>query len=141
MRVSHFEVPFFLVWREEPCKNIMTGDDALVEILSVSQSCCIGDAVFSKDMLVINKGKVLDAVHSLEAQRLLVAQGVYCIRPKCKAKAKESPKFKFSSKCPDFLEKKTERKIELFCRPIGYQNSTKPRNDIGTETSRKKCHQ
>lgn len=75
---------------------------------------------------MINKGKVLDAVHSLEAQRLLVAQGVYCIRPKCKAKAeKESPKFKFSSKCPDFIEKKTDRKIELLWGPIDYQKFNK----------------
>lgn len=103
------------------------------------------DAVFSKDMSVINKGKVLDAVHSLEAQRLLVAQGVYCIRPKCKAKAeKESPKFKFSSQCPDFLEKKTERKIELLWGPIAYQklNKTKKRywhRDFQKETPSMQC--
>lgn len=94
---------------------------------------------------MINKGKVLDAVHSLEAQRLLVAQGVYCIRPKCKAKAeKESPKFKFSSKCPDFIEKKTDRKIELLCRPIGYQklNKTNKRywhRDFQKEIASMKC--
>lgn len=50
----------------------MTGDDALVETCSVSPSCCSlqqSVMLFSlKDMLVINKGKVLDVVHSLEAQ-------------------------------------------------------------------------
>ncbi|KAL1256052.1 hypothetical protein QQF64_014113 [Cirrhinus molitorella] len=40
LRVSHFDVPSFLKCQEEPCKNKMTGDDALVEILSVSPSCC-----------------------------------------------------------------------------------------------------
>jgi len=47
------------------------------------------DAFFSNDMSVIHKGKVLDAIHSLEVQELLVAQGFYCIRPKCKAKAEK----------------------------------------------------
>lgn len=73
---------------------------------------------------VMNKGRVLDAVHSWEAQRLLVAQGVYCIGPKFKAE-KESPKIKFSSQCPDFLEKKTERKIDLLWGSIDYQNLNK----------------
>lgn len=53
-----------------------------------------------------------------------MAQGVYCIGPKFKAE-KESPKIKFSSQCPDFLEKKTERKIELLWGPIDYQKLNK----------------
>lgn len=39
----------------------------------------------------------------------IVAQGVYCIGPKFKAE-KESPKIKFSSQCPDFLEKNDREK-------------------------------
>lgn len=58
-----------------------------------------------------------------------MAQGVYCIGPKFKAE-KESPKIKFSSQCPDFLEKKTERKIEQLWGPIDYQKLKKNQETI-----------
>lgn len=98
----------------------MTGDDALVEIGSIMLWC----RFLEGHVNVMNEGRVLDAVHSLEAQRLLVEQGVYCIGPKFKAE-KESQKIKFSSQCPDFLEKKTERKIDLLWGSIDYQNLNK----------------